>query len=56
MKILVVSDTHGRDTVLREVLKKVKPIDMLIHCGDSEGSEEYIRRYDRMSRLYGGWK
>ncbi len=43
MKILVVSDTHGRDTVLREVLKKVKPIDMLIHCGDSEGSEEYIR-------------
>lgn len=43
MKILIVSDTHGRDTVLREVLKKVKPIDMLIHCGDSEGSEEYIR-------------
>ena len=43
MKILIVSDTHGRDTVLKRLLEQVKPIDMLIHCGDVEGSEEYIR-------------
>lgn len=43
MKVLIVSDTHGRDGALREVLEKVKPIDMLVHCGDVEGSEDYIR-------------
>ena len=45
MKILVVSDTHGRDDNLMKVLKKVKPIDFLIHCGDIEGSEERIREW-----------
>lgn len=43
MKILIVSDTHGRDTALKHLLEQVKPIDMLIHCGDVEGSEDYIR-------------
>ncbi len=43
MKILIVSDTHGRDAVLKSVLEAVKPIDMLVHCGDVEGSEDYIR-------------
>ena len=43
MKILIVSDTHGRDDNLVKVLKKVKPIDFLIHCGDVEGSEKKIR-------------
>lgn len=43
MKILIVSDTHGHDTNLIKVLKKVKPIDYLIHCGDIEGSEDKIR-------------
>lgn len=44
MKILIVSDTHGRDTGLKRLLEQVKPIDMLIHCGDVEGSEDYIRK------------
>ena len=43
MKVLIVSDTHGRDTTLRKLLEKIKPIDMLVHCGDVEGSEEDIR-------------
>ncbi len=38
MKILIVSDTHRHN----ENLEKVKPIDLLIHCGDAEGSEDYI--------------
>ena len=42
MKILIVSDTHGKDTNLEKVLEIEKPIDMLIHLGDIEGSEEYI--------------
>lgn len=43
MKILIVSDTHGRDGTLKYLLEQVKPIDMLVHCGDVEGSEDYIR-------------
>jgi len=43
MKVLIVSDTHGKDLILKKVLEKVQPIDMFIHCGDVEGSEDYIR-------------
>lgn len=42
MKILLVSDTHGRDEHLEEVLKLEKP-DFLCHMGDLEGSEDHIR-------------
>ena len=42
MKILVVSDTHGHDENLMRVLQREWPIDALIHCGDLEGSEDYI--------------
>ena len=43
MRILIVSDTHGKDKGLKELLGKLQPVDMLIHCVDSEGSEDYIR-------------
>lgn len=43
MKILIVSDTHGRDHYLLRALERVSPIDLLIHLGDFEGSEEYIQ-------------
>lgn len=43
MKILVVSDTHGRDENLDRAIRAEKPFDMLIHCGDVEGREDYIR-------------
>jgi len=42
MKILLVSDTHGRDDRLKEALEIEKP-DFLCHMGDVEGSEDYIR-------------
>ena len=42
MKILLVSDTHGRNYHLEEVLELEKP-DFLCHMGDVEGSEDYIR-------------
>lgn len=43
MKILVVSDTHGRCYYLERALRKVGTIDMLIHLGDMEGDEQYIQ-------------
>lgn len=43
MKVLVVSDTHGRDHYLMDAIERVSPIDLLIHLGDFEGSEDYIR-------------
>ena len=42
MKILIVSDTHRKDDNLKAVIAQTAPIDMLIHLGDSEGSEVYI--------------
>lgn len=42
MKILIVSDTHGKHENLRKIIWNVSPIDMLIHCGDTEGGEDRI--------------
>lgn len=42
MKILIVSDTHRKDDNLKMVIEKTKPLDMLIHLGDAEGSEAMI--------------
>ena len=36
-RILVISDTHGRNSsLLKDLLIKEAPFDMLIHCGDVE--------------------
>lgn len=43
MKILIVSDSHGRCYYLERALKRVKPIDLLIHLGDIEGDDQYIK-------------
>lgn len=42
MKILIVSDTHGRDSNLEAVVAEEAPFDYLIHCGDVEGREFFI--------------
>lgn len=42
MKILIVSDTHGRHGNLDEVLAREGKIDMLLHLGDVENDEHYI--------------
>lgn len=43
MKIVVVSDTHGRHGGLEQVIEKEKPFDALVHLGDVEGGEDYIK-------------
>ena len=42
MKVLIVSDSHGRISNLEKALEIEAP-DMLIHLGDLEGSEIYIQ-------------
>ena len=42
MKILIVSDTHKSHRNLERILEEVRPLDMLIHLGDTEGGEDYI--------------
>lgn len=43
MRILIVSDSHRQDDNLKRVLGKIGKIDMLIHLGDVEGSEDCIQ-------------
>ncbi|MCR5502678.1 MAG: metallophosphoesterase [Lachnospiraceae bacterium] len=38
-KILIISDTHRYDDNFFRVMEKEAPVDLLIHCGDIEGSE-----------------
>ena len=42
-RIMVVSDTHKQHENLKKALKQEGFIDMLIHLGDAEGEEDYIR-------------
>ena len=42
MRILIVSDTHRQNDNYFRVLERVEDIDMVIHCGDAEGSEYVI--------------
>ena len=41
MKVLIVSDTHGMDKNFEKVIMREAPVDVVIHCGDIEGSEDY---------------
>ena len=43
MKLLIVSDTHGRLENFRIASDREAPYDMLIHCGDLEGDEDTVR-------------
>lgn len=42
MKILIISDSHGRVANLEKVIQKVSPIDLMLHLGDYESGEDYI--------------
>lgn len=42
MRVLIVSDSHRHNENLLAVLEKTGPYDMLVHCGDVEGSEYTI--------------
>mgnify|MGYP000612330581 CR=1 FL=1 len=42
MKILIVSDTHGRMYNLEEAMER-EEFDGMIHCGDVEGMDDLIK-------------
>ncbi len=44
MRVLIVSDTHRVNKNYFEVLERMGPPDMIIHCGDAEGSEYVLTR------------
>lgn len=44
MKVLIVSDTHHNNENYLKVIKKTEPVDLVIHCGDIEGSEYLIAK------------
>ncbi len=39
MRILIVSDTHRKNDNYFKILSRQEQLDMVIHCGDVEGSE-----------------
>lgn len=43
MRILVISDTHSNHANLKKVLKREQDRDLVIHLGDAEGCEDYIK-------------
>ena len=51
-RILVVSDTHGKNRPLLELLKKEAPFDMLVHCGDIQGNIYSIIGSDPAYQVY----
>lgn len=43
MRILIVSDTHRNNRNYLELLERLRPLDLVIHCGDVEGSEYTLK-------------
>lgn len=43
MKILIISDTHRHNKNLEVLLGKVAPLDLVIHLGDFEGTEDDVK-------------
>ena len=41
MRLLVISDTHGIHTHVRDVIKRVQP-DLMYHLGDAQGMEDEL--------------
>ena len=52
MKALIVSDTHKRDANLRAVIRKESPFDIMIHLGETDGSEIYFNDWVRNDRCF----
>lgn len=43
MRVLIVSDTHRHNDNYFRVLEREEQLDMVIHCGDAEGSEYLLQ-------------
>lgn len=45
MKILVISDTHGKIDKVFDIWGKLKDIDLIIHCGDGWEDGKFLEKY-----------
>lgn len=52
MRVMIVSDTHRKDENLKCALEREMPVDMLIHLGDSEGSEHLFQNWLPLSTRF----
>ncbi|MCR5054300.1 MAG: metallophosphoesterase [Lachnospiraceae bacterium] len=41
-KIVVVSDSHGHNEYINEVIERERPFNTLVHCGDAERDLDYL--------------
>lgn len=46
MKILIVSDSHGNDSILKDLYKQYPKMDYYLHAGDSQSSPMMIYPFD----------
>ena len=44
MRVLVFSDSHGRNDTMKRAIEAAGPVDQVIHLGDIEGGEDALRR------------
>lgn len=42
MRILIISDTHRRIDHFQDLIERMKPIDLLVHCGDAEMEADFF--------------
>ena len=51
-KLLVISDSHGNPRVINEVIERESPFDILVHCGDMEGSLFLVEQRENPFQIY----
>lgn len=47
MKVLIISDSHGKNDDVKQVIEQVGDVDMMLHLGDVERGDDYIRSIAR---------
>ena len=45
MRVLIVSDSHGRNVYLNKAIEEAGKFDLFLHLGDLEGSEDFIEAF-----------
>ena len=56
-KVLIVSDNHGQIDTLKKIIAMEKPVDLVIHCGDSEMTDiNFFAVHQDKQVLKDNWK
>ena len=55
MKIVIFSDTHGRQDLMKQIIEKEKPFEVMVHAGDMEDQVSGVLGYtDYQIRIVAG--